>query len=154
MVPVKYTIKDRGATPRGMRKAMNASTKQSWFDAGLFFHDQLRDKRFTHAHATKAGYADRSRNYERRKLKQKGHTNPLQYSGTTRRAIRTASITSTSKTASVRYPGARVFNFRNPKSQANMVVEFTTVLADEANQIAQVFDKSLDRKLNEYIGVN
>jgi hypothetical protein len=66
MVPVKYEIRDRGATPRGMRKAMNASTKQSWFDAGLFFHDQLRDKRFTHAHATKAGYADRSRNYERR----------------------------------------------------------------------------------------
>lgn len=154
MIPIKYEIRDRGPTPRGMRKVLNAAKKEAWFDAAVHFHATMSDERFKHAHATKAGYAPRSRNYERQKLKKFGHTNPLEFSGTTRRLVRAATITSTSTGARVRYPGARVFNFRNPKMKANMVVEFTTVLQEEANEIARVFDQKLDQKLNAYNGDN
>lgn len=154
MIPTKFEVRDRGATPRGMRKVMNAVTKETWFETGIEFHSQFSDARFTHAHASKAGYAPRSKNYERRKLKKFGHTNPLEFSGTTRRLVRTASVTSTSKGANVRYPGARAFNFKNPKMQANMVQEFTKVLPEEANELASFFDRSLDRKLNAYNGAN
>lgn len=150
MVPAKFEIRERGPTPRGMKKRLNAHKKASWFEAALYYHQELRDKRFTHAHARRAGYTQRKPGYNRRKLRNPkiGHTRPLEFSGRTRSAIRRESrIANTSNGARVRYPGARVFNFRNPKSSVNMLIEFTTVLPDEAQQIADAFDQHLDRLL-------
>jgi hypothetical protein len=137
-----------------MRKVINAAMKDAWFQTGAEFHRENSDKRFTHRHASEAGYALRSKNYERRKLKKFGHTNPLVYSGTSRLASRAASVTSTSKTVKIRYPGLRVFNFKNPKMRADMNKEFTTVLPQETQASARYFDEKLDRKLNEYNGAN
>ena len=154
MIPVKYEVKDRGPTVRGMRRVINNLTKESWFQTGVQFHARFTDLRFTHAHATQAGYAPRSKSYERQKFKKYGHTYPLEYTGRTRRLVRTANVASTSKGVDIRYPGARVFNFRNPKMKANMVVEFTTVLQSEANEMAKFFDDDLDKRLNSYNGDN
>lgn len=118
------------------------------------FHREMMDERFTHRHATKAGYLPRSRNYERKKLREKQHTNPLEYSGTTRRLSRNVNVVEFKNGADVRYPDARALNFRNPKSQINMVQEFTKVLPEEANALASFFDRTLDRKLNAYNGAN
>lgn len=153
-IPLKIEIRDRGPTPRGMRKILNASMKESWFETGAEFHAENSDKRFTHAHATAAGYAPRSRNYERRKLKKFGHTNPLEYSGTARRLSRVADVTSTGKSVTIRYRGLRVFNFKNPKMRADMAKEFTTILPSEVTESARVFDAKLDQKLNAYTGTN
>ena len=154
MIPVEFAIIDRGATPRGMRRMHNTAAKTSWHAAGVLYHATMYDRRFTHAHATAAGYTRRSAKYERRKLRAKGHTNPLEFSGTARRKTRTANITSTSSGAKVAYPGARVFNFRNPKSQVNMVVEFTTLLQSEADTLAKEFDSVYDDKINADQGTN
>lgn len=154
MIPIQYAVKDRGPTPRGMRKIMNAASKESWFDTAVYFHATMSDRRFTQAHASAAGYKPRSRAYVRRKLKTFGHTYPLEFTGETRRLVRIANITSTSKGASARYAGARKFNFRNPKSQINMVEEFTRVLPSEAQELTEVFDRGLDRRLNSYQGEN
>jgi hypothetical protein len=151
---IKVDIRDRGATPRGMRKMLTGALKESWLETGAEFHAENSDKRFTHAHAAEAGYAPRSKNYERRKLKKYGHTYPLEYSGTARRLSRSADITSTSKGVTIRYRGLRVFNFKNPKSRADMQKEFTTVLPKEVNESARVFDQKLDQKLNSYTGTN
>lgn len=146
-VPAAFNVKDRGATPRGMARRLNGMKKECWVDTATLFHTEMRDKRFTHSHATAAGYAKRSRKYLARKLKAKKHTYPLQWSGRTRRDVRAASITTQTNGARVAYAGARKFNFRNPKSQANMAQEFTTILLFEANELAAEFDKSLDNKL-------
>lgn len=155
MIPVSFQIRDRGPTPRGMRKAMNAATAAAWAEAGTHFHEHMRFARFTHAHATKAGYAKRSAKYEREKLRKYRHTYPLEYSGDTRRrTITEFRVVANSKGVHVRYPGARKFNFRNPASSINMAEEFTRILPEEATVLAGVFDKALDRKLNAYNGAN
>lgn len=144
MFPVKFGIQDRGATPRGMARRMNGMKKQSWVDTATLFHVEMRDNRFTHAHARAAGYTPRKRKYEQRKRKKFKHTYPLQWSGDTRKAVRAAAISTQSKGARVAYAGARVFNFRNPKSNVNMAVEFTTVTQREADQLANRYDTTLD----------
>jgi hypothetical protein len=148
MIPVKFDIRDRGATPRGMARRMNAMKKVAWDETGLLFHVEMRDKRFSKAHARAAGYAPRTHAYTMRKLKAKKHALPLVWSGKTRRDVREASIAPTSNQVKVRYRGARALNFRNPKSQVRAAVEFTTITQAEANTLAAEFDRVLDRQLN------
>ncbi len=151
MLPLlKIEVKERGPTPRGMKKAHNLAAKQAWNETGTHFHAAMSDDRFTQAHATLAGFAKRTKAYTSRKFKKFGHTRPLEYTGTTRRLIRTANITSTSKGASVRYPGARAFNFRNPKAKIpiNMADEFRRIVPKEATELARVFDQNYDRLIN------
>src|SRR5690606_28023279 len=106
--------------------------------------------RFTPEHARAAGYERRTRPYQMRKQKRFGHTNPLQFTGRTRRAVRAARIAATSNGAKVSYAGARALNFRNPKAknQINAAMEFVMVTANEANRLAARFDRSLDRQLS------
>lgn len=151
-VMAKFTIRDRGATPRGMARRLNAHKKICWDSTAVLFHAEMRDKRFTHAHARAAGYAKRSFKYEQRKLKVAGHTYPLvgfnKKKRRTRELVKAARISSTSNGARIAYPGARVFNFRNPKMKANMAIEFTTITQAEADQLAANFDRVLDQRLN------
>lgn len=149
MVIAKFQVRERGATPRKFRKAFNAASKQSWHETGQHFHETMREDRFTQRHATLAGYTPRKNRYQAQKFKAKGHTRPLEFSGTARRLTRMASISSTSKGNSVRYPGARVFNFRHPKSDVNMVQEFTTVTQQEADRLAGFYDRQLDKLLDQ-----
>ena len=148
MIPMKFEIRDRGATPRGMARRINPMKKIAWDETGLLFHVDMRDKRFTKAHARAAGYAPRKHSYTMRKLKKMQHTLPLVWSGRTRRDVREANIVPNSKGCSVRYRGARALNFRNPKSQVRAAVEFTTVTQAEATTLAAEFDRVLDRELN------
>lgn len=149
MIPMKFDIRDRGATPRGMAKRINAMKRIAWDETGTLFHTEMRDKRFSKAHARAAGYTQRKHKYTMKKLKAKQHTNPLQWSGRTRRDVRLARIIPTSNGARIAYPGARVLNFRNPKSQVRAAVEFATITQDEANTLAANFDRVLDRQLNK-----
>lgn len=149
MIEATYSIRDRGPTPRGMRKAFNQASKPAWHTTGVHFHTTMADDRFTQRHAVAAGYAPRKKRYNFRKFKAKGHTRPLEYSGEARRAAKAATISSTSGMVRVRYPGTRVFNFRHPKSEVNMVKEFTTVLPGEANELAAVYDRDLDGRLKQ-----
>jgi hypothetical protein len=150
----KFAIRERGPAPRGFAKMINQAKREAWEQTGAHFHEQMRDDRFTQAHATKAGYGQRKRRYVFRKLKEEGHTRPLEKSGETRELVRrygTLKATSTNTSSQVRiaYPGARKFNFRHPKSQINMVEEFTAITQDEANRLAQVFDNELDKRINK-----
>lgn len=148
----KFAIQERGPAPRGFTRLINDLKRDSWEQTAAHFHDNMRDDRFTQAHATRAGYGERKRSYTWRKFKEEGHTRPLEKSGETREAVRRygtlkAVSTNTSSQVKIAYPGARKFNFRHPKSQINMVMEFTAITQDEANRLAQVFDNELDKQL-------
>jgi hypothetical protein len=86
------------------------------------------------------------RSYTGRKLKKFGHTRPLEFSGTARRLVRTASISSTSNGSRVRYPGARVFNYKNPFSNPsmNLNLEFRTILPEEGELLARDMETKID----------
>ncbi len=167
MIVGVVTVKDYLVMTRGgYKKAIRASLKEAWYEAGIYFHTHLRDKRFTKEHAKKAGYTPRKgeasagvanyygnskafmKSYTGRKLKKFGHTRPLEFSGTARRLVRTASISSTSNGSRVRYPGARVFNYKNPFSNPamNLNLEFRTILPEEAEQIGRDMNDRIDSK--------
>ena len=149
-ISVKYNIKikERGAVPRKLRKVYTRGSKVAWFEAGKHFHADMRDERFTEEHARKARYVKRSDKYTRYKEKKFGHRNPLEFSGQTRRLVRTSRISSTSKGSKVRYPGARKFNFRNPNSPIHMQKEFRRLTADEKRRLAKEYDEVLNREMN------
>lgn len=154
------TVRERGNTPRGMKKAFNVASKQSWEDTAVHFHSHLRDKRFEPEHAAKARYAARKgqlqspkTGYYARKLRDPrlgggpGKANPLEFTGKTRRAVRSARISSTSKSGKAAYSGANVFNYRHPKSRIRMNEEFRRITSDEAIELANVYDRQLDDHL-------
>lgn len=152
----RITIKERGATPRRMMKAHNASAKEAWYMAGRLFHETMRDKRFTAEHGRKANYAKRKgeesgidtkaffRSYTGRKLRKWGHRRPMEWSGDTRRNVRYANINNTSKGCRVAYPGANKLNYRPRGGRINMADEFRRLLPEEINKLAEKFDTSYE----------
>lgn len=153
VIAARFDVRERGPTPRGFAKIVNQAKRESWEEAGAYFHEELRDNRFTQAHATQAGYGQRKQRYLSRKFKEQGHTRPLEKSGETREAVRRygtlrATSTNTASILRIVYPGARKFNFRHPKSQINMAQEFTVITQQEANEVARVFDRELDKRIN------
>lgn len=139
--------------PRALRTLHSQSTKAAWSEAGQEFHTKFRDRRFSNAHATAAGYTPRQgergsgvafpRSYVGRKLRRYGHTRPLELTGETRRMVSLASINSTSKGVKVSYPGARKFNLRHKNSTINMADEFRRILPSEASTLAAFWSDRL-----------
>lgn len=158
---ITIVVRERGATPRNMKRIFNAAKKGAWHDVALRFHTEYRDRRFTLEHAAEAGYAKRKgeliardtkafrQSYTGRKLRMFGHTRPLEFSGDTRRKVRSASISSTSNMGKAAYSGASKFNFKHPKSKIRMGEEFRRITRQEANELGEYFDKQLDRRLAE-----
>ncbi len=152
----QLSIRDRGKTPRGMRRAFREASKRAWYDTAMMFHTHLRDLRFTEAHARAAGYIRRKgellprgskayrRSYTGIKERRFGHTRPLEFTGQTRQNVKMVNITSTSNGGKAAYRGASKFSFRPPKSQIQMSEEFKRLLPEEMEQLAQFYDQQLD----------
>lgn len=158
---VTIKTRERGSTPRRMKKAFNAASKEAWYRTALRFHSEYRERRFTEAHALAAGYTKRKgeliargtkafrQSYTGRKLRIKGHTLPLVWSGRTKKETERASISSTSKAGRATYRGANTFNFRNPKSKVRMNEEFTRLIPKEAIELGEYYDQQFDLQLKE-----
>lgn len=140
-------ITDRGPTPRRWAKVYTAAARDAWLEAATYFHKTYTPRRFTEAHAKAAGYALRAgqdavygskrfwNSYFGRKIRYKGHRKPLVWSGNTERAAKTATISSTTKRASIRFPGVRVLNWK-----PHLRDEFTRILPEEAVQLGVKYD--------------
>lgn len=130
---------------RSLRRQFVEASRPSWDEVGLQFHLEMRPKRFTHAHATEAGYTPRTAKYTRQKFKKFGHTYPLVWSGEVRRLTATARITvrtgdgqlGNQGGAKVAYSGARKLNRYNPKSNVRMADEFKRVTDREADTLGK-----------------
>jgi hypothetical protein len=155
-------ITERGTVPRKMLTVHNKASKASWAETGVRFHSDFRELRFRADHARRAGYLRRKgegmafgskawkRSYMGQKYRRFQHQRPLEFSGTTRRAIASMpTITSTSAGVRVRYAGARAFNFKHPKSQINMAAEFRRILPEEAKSLARTYENRLQKGLNQ-----
>lgn len=157
MFPLAIVVRERGATPRNMRKIHTRASKLAFLDTGTQFHLEHVPRRFTEKHAREAGFGHRKgellprgtkafrQSYTGRKLRAKGHTNPLEYSGDTKRALRWApSMSATSKGVKIRFSGARTFNYRHPKSRIRMSDEFRRITKGEAIELGNFYDRRLD----------
>lgn len=153
-------VKSRGSVGKNLRKAYPAASKQAWIEVGKFYHEHMRDKRFTPAHARAAKYALRAgqlipksnklfrRFYYGKKWASPSHgggperADPLVFTGRTRRAVRSASIASTSKGSRVRYSGASALNFKTGD-------EFRRILRTEARVLGKEYNRFLDKHLKQ-----
>ncbi|MEO1527994.1 MAG: hypothetical protein AAFX06_21390 [Planctomycetota bacterium] len=143
MIHIKH--RHRGTIPRRMKSAHNKAVKAGLFDTVEYFHFQLRDRRFTKAHASAAGYWIRKPGYMKQKRRRWGHDRPLEFSGETRdRVGRQYRLTSTSKRGRATYPGGRGFNRRHPSSPIDMREEFERTLPEEEMQFVSILDRRLD----------
>lgn len=154
MIIDKITITERGAVPRRLQGAYNRAGKAAWSETGIYYHVNLRPKRFTKVHGDKAGYRKRSgenlpygtrafwRSYYGRKIREKHTTAPFVWSGRSRQAMQMARIVGARNLARVSYSGARVFNY-NPWMNA----EFRKILPEEATELARKFDLELNKEL-------
>lgn len=161
VIPIAVKIRERGATPRRLRKVHNVAAKVAYGAIANHFHAAMRDARFTNEHGRKAGYAPRRgeesgtsgaafwKSYTGWKKKKFGHTRPLEWSGETRRLVRLANISATAKRSRVAYPGARKFNFRHPASTINMADEFRRLIPEEATELGGVYDAHYGKQMNQ-----
>jgi len=158
---IDIRVRETGCTPRHLRKAMTGGKREAWHKTGVLFHAEMRDERFTAEHGRKAGYQPRQgeqagqggkfwRTYTGQKLRKWRHKRPLEWSGETRRLVRSANITATTKLARVSYSGARKLNYRRWPSSPRMADEFRKLLPEEITKLAARYDESLDRYLATY----
>lgn len=86
---------------------------------GVYWHRSFRPKRFSQAAYSEYGARTRSRPYDKRKLIEKGHNRPLDYSGQARQETQQQVIRAIIQRQGglvVTIRGSRKFNFR-PKTK-------------------------------------
>ena len=160
---IKYTgqVPDLLLSEKRAQGRWNTIRREAWIVAGNYWHSEFRPKHFTKAGAREYGYMPRAgesgntrpsflRSYTGRKLKEKGHTKPLVWSGTSQtlskiRIVRSTATKARSKAEVVlRTPG---LNRQNKDSQIPMRDEVTHVTEAEARKIIEVFDNEVGRQL-------
>ncbi|QDV87177.1 hypothetical protein [Planctomycetes bacterium TBK1r] len=154
----------QAARDRAGLAATNAYRKM-----GDTFHERLKDRRFTEKHAKEAGYLPRAgesfdraskefkQSYLGRKLKLKGHTRPLEFSGKTRQSTETHRVDAVSGILTdgdggevqVKYPQARGLNRKSKFTDINMRDEFLRTTKAERKTLADVFEKALQDELRK-----
>jgi len=147
---VKLKMVYTGAVPGLAVREVNTIKRRAFFGGGVQWHKQFRPKHFTRAGASEYGYAPRSgergntprggfrRSYTGRKLKQFGHTRPLEFSGEAKALTRMRDVraTATRKRSRVRVVlHANKLNWRNPDSEINMADELRRISAAERTQL-------------------
>ena len=155
-------IRDRGITPRGMRRQFQKAQAEAWEDTALEFQRAYVSRRFTVAHAREAGYTKRKgdelpwgskgwrRSYMGIKFRRFKHQRPLEFTGETRAAVTgptAANVRATAYQAQLAYPGARKLSFRAKGSDVRAQDEFRRVVPSEASTLAKFYDRRLDRIL-------
>lgn len=142
---------------------MRGILKECWAELMIYWHTRMLPKHFTAKGASEYRYEKRQgergtqgnktfrRSYTGRKLREKGHTRPLVYSGATELLTRQRQVTSTSKGGRIRINVPAYIKFKLRHSKINMADELTRVSRGEEQELARVFDQILQRKLR---GVN
>ena len=147
-----------GLDPKTWREIL----KEAWGNVGIFWHRQLLPKHFTKRGATEYGYQKRvgenmrgekgfARTYMGRKLREKGHSRPLVFTGRMERAAKqTRDVRATSKGVTVvltslpRY----AYQIAHP-GDPNKAKELGTISKQDAALMARVLDRELERLGNQ-----
>lgn len=153
LIEMKYT----GATPGIVKKKLNEALRRAWLQVGIRWHRWMLPKHFTRAGAREYGYAPRSGesgnatakgfrlSYTGKKLKAKGHTLPLVWTGISRVLADRRDITATSKGVKIKLPGQ--FARRGRYSKIDMVREITAVSPGDVRVITETMNDLVAKEL-------
>ena len=125
--------------------------KAAWESVGKRWRGRMLQKHFTVAGASRYGYVRRSFEYNQRKQREKGHRNPLVWSGKSKALAKMATIRTTRKGAKVimRVPTLN----RTPRGRRmNMNRELTRVTTAEAELLAELLVDRIDGQIKRLKG--
>jgi hypothetical protein len=146
-VSLGVKVTETGCTPKLMKKEFNEVMRNAWRITGTFYHSTFIAKHFTHRGATEYGYKPRVKGYEMKKLKAKGHTYPLVWSGESKQQALVKDIKENPKGVRITI-NAPHLEIRHRKSPINMVREMTTVSQAEIAELQQVFAEAVEVEFN------
>lgn len=160
MVTLEAKIRYTGII--GMKKVefRNTFIKPMYEQMGKHWMVNIRPKHFTHAGAREYGYEPRSgekksgksfkRSYTGRKLRKKGHTRPLEYSGELKRDSGFSRFSHGVGRMRILLPRARKANFRHPKSNIDMRAELTAISRGDNIELVRLGNRYLTARLRHH----
>lgn len=145
--------------PKGIvRKLLNDILRGSWLRVGVFWHRKLRPKHFTHRGAREYGYKPRGGqagsgrkfigSYTARKLRLKGHTRPLEFTGRSRKLTEIRDVRPTAKGVRV-VLHANTFNLRASVNAPHMREEIARVSTTEQRWIERLLGRFVERGMTQ-----
>ncbi len=136
-----------GTTTRLMRVWI----EDAYIKTLLHWHENMRPKHFEEGAASVYGYSRRNPEYTEGKRRSQGHTRPLVYSGDSERETERMQIRVTSKGGVLAMsPGNLAF--ANAALKLSPRKELTTVTDTEADELAEVFSRSMDMSIRSHSG--
>lgn len=155
MITFGALIEYTGPVPQVTKREQNNVTREAYHTMGVHFHKENIPVRFTERAFYLLQYAPRSKKYEKKKIKQKGHRNPLVWSGESKQLAKQQNVkaTATKKRAQVDITlASRGLNRKNKRSKILMANEVRRVSPREVPKLQSVLqDGMMDgyRKLEQ-----
>lgn len=151
-IALKSKIYESGPTPRKFAKELKRINLAAALELGQHFHQVNLPRRFTVAGGIMLGYAIRSKQYQRLKLRKMGHKDPLVWKGTTKRAVLSTEDVRTSGT-SKRWKAQVILRARNlnrfKTKRIRPADEIRRVATKEEAPLARVFERAHSRMTKE-----
>lgn len=115
--------------------------REAWLIVGRRWHERMRPKHFKRSAISEYGYKPRGAKYEARKFREKGHRDPLVFTGASRRSTATGRITAT-------YHGVRVaMTAPNLNRDPRLREELTRITPREAEELGRTLDREIERRI-------
>lgn len=161
MLPViKFSVE---RNPKVLKaREWNKMLKTVWYHVGRFWHRYILPKHFTQKGANEYKYAKRqgqgweadrgwSRTYHARKIKIKHHGNPLEYTGSLKRAaMGLVDVRATGNGANIYLRGLPPHvNFMPHAASPNMKAELTAISLKDTETLIRVGDKEINKQLKK-----
>lgn len=155
-------IRYKGIVGMGRREFRNAFIKPMYEELGKYWMRYIRPKHFTNAGASEYGYLPRMgergsewrgkfrASYTGRKLKEKGHTRPLEHSGELKRLSGYSRFSHSYSGMRIMLPRAGKANYRHPNSKIKMQHELTRISRADAHELLRLGNRYLAAKLRNY----
>ena len=149
MMSLQFDIEYTGIAanpPRGWKGVK----REAYREAGRWWHTKFKFRHFNKRWGKAYGYQPRTREYNRRKRKEKGHTEPLVWSGDTKReAMSKQRVISKRGGWAQIIINARGLNRRRNASAPNLRQEMETVLPVEIHEMARRMERKANRDIKQ-----
>ena len=142
--------------------AFNKMRADAFHQIGLRWHQEFLPKHFTKEGEKEYNYTPRKgeeegtsgkafwRSYTGRKLKAKGHTLPLVWSGELRQGSKTARITATRNGVKVFLTDCQKAKFQGPNTEIDMAYELTHLSDSEREELVKMYNTLLQKSLDGF----
>lgn len=159
-IVAKVTV--TGIVGMGPRQFRNEFIKPMYEEMGKWWLRVIRPKHFTTAGAREYQYTPRAgergssskmsfrNSYTGRKLRKKGHTRPLFFSGELEEKSRRGRFQHKRTMMLIRLTEARKANLRNPKSKIRMGDELTRVSPGDSKELIRLGNRYLTSRLRNF----